>query len=166
MQHPNKHTSNIRLEKHRWNIRKTLAIYVYNYCNICNIRMKHLQHTSQTSETLETYASNMRFQRNISLLFQNGGLSARRIHRCRVRRSSREGRDKFGGEGHGGSTRSRWPQWITSSAWQPPSLPSCAATRVSVVVLVFYAPLARGPSEPPCGRTVRNSTFSEALIFR
>jgi hypothetical protein len=46
---------------------------VYNYFNICNfpiyfynIFLKHLQHTS---ETLEIYACNMRFPRDITLLF-------------------------------------------------------------------------------------------------
>ena len=54
-------------------LERTLATYVYNYCNMCNItiyfcniHMKHLQHTP---EIIETYSYNMRFQRNISLLF-------------------------------------------------------------------------------------------------
>jgi hypothetical protein len=41
-------------------------------CNIpiyfCNIDIKHLQYTSETFEILEIDASNMQFQRNISLL--------------------------------------------------------------------------------------------------
>jgi hypothetical protein len=59
-------------------------------CNIsiffCNTDIKHLQHISEISKTLETYICNMRFQRNISLLFGNGGSSAHGVHRCRARR--------------------------------------------------------------------------------
>ena len=62
MQHLNKHTCNIPLEKQ---IKHT---YLYNRCNIydipiyfCNIRINHLQRTSETSETLKTYACNMCF---------------------------------------------------------------------------------------------------------
>ena len=64
-------------------LERTLATYVYNYCNMgsitiyfCNIHMKHLQHTTKTSETIETYAWNMRFQRNIYLLLRT--MKARR----------------------------------------------------------------------------------------
>jgi hypothetical protein len=71
----------------------TLETYVYSHCNMCNILIyiyntdiKHLKHTSETSETLETYVCNTRFQRNISLLFGNGGSSARGVHRCIARR--------------------------------------------------------------------------------
>ena len=73
MQHPNKYTCNMRLEKTQmkhWE--QKFTTYVYNHCNMCNIpiyycniRMKHLQHTSETSKIIETYACNMRFQRNI-----------------------------------------------------------------------------------------------------
>jgi hypothetical protein len=87
MGHLSKHTYNIRREKTQikhW--KQKLATYVYNYCNTCNIQiyfcnicMKHLQHTSKTSETLETYSCNMRFQRNISLLFRNGSSLARGV---------------------------------------------------------------------------------------
>ena len=41
-----------------------------------NTDIKYLQHTSEISETLETYASNMRFQRNVTLLL--GRMEARR----------------------------------------------------------------------------------------
>jgi hypothetical protein len=99
----------------------TLETYVYNCCNICNISIyfyntdiKHLQHTS---ETLKIYVCNTHFQRNISLLFGSRGSLARGVHRCKAcrwrgaRRSSREGRTKSDGEGHGGSTRSRRSRW-------------------------------------------------------
>jgi hypothetical protein len=69
-----------------------LSTYVYNNCNICNILIylcnihtEHLQHTYETFETLETYVCNMPFQRNISLLLVNRGLSTRRVHWCRAR---------------------------------------------------------------------------------
>jgi hypothetical protein len=69
MQHPNKHTCNIRLKKQIKHLEQTFATCVYNHfnmCNImiyfCNIHLKHLRHTS------ETYSCDMRFQRNISLL--------------------------------------------------------------------------------------------------
>jgi hypothetical protein len=72
MQHPNKHTCNIRLKKQMKHLEHMLATYMYNHCNMCNItiyfcniHMKHLQHTS---ETLKTYSCNMCFQRNNSLL--------------------------------------------------------------------------------------------------
>jgi hypothetical protein len=68
MQHPDKHTCNVRLKKMKYWEQK-LATYVYNYCNICNIsiyfcniHMKHLQHTFETSETLEKDACNICFQ--------------------------------------------------------------------------------------------------------
>jgi len=67
MQHPDKHTCKICLEKQTKH-GQMLATYVYNHCNIynipiyfCNIRMKYLQRTSKTSETLERYACNMHF---------------------------------------------------------------------------------------------------------
>ena len=60
MQHPNKHTCNIRLEKLMKHWKEKLATYVYNHCNICNIQiyfcnihLKQLQYTYETSETLE-----------------------------------------------------------------------------------------------------------------
>ena len=66
MQHPNKHTCNIRLKKQMKHLERALATYLYNHgnmCNIpiyfCNIRMKHLQHTSETFETLKIDACNM-----------------------------------------------------------------------------------------------------------
>ena len=66
MQHPDKHSYNIRLNKQMKHWEQTFATYVYGYCNICNIpiyfcniRMKGLQHISETSKTLETYACNM-----------------------------------------------------------------------------------------------------------
>jgi hypothetical protein len=77
MQHPNKHTCNIRLdktdellEKEACNIRvQPLQHMQHPGLNLQHGR-KHLQHTSETSETLETYVCNMRFQRNISLLLR------------------------------------------------------------------------------------------------
>jgi hypothetical protein len=43
-------------------------------CNIpiyfCDIQIKHMQHLDETAETLETYSYNMRFQRNVTLLFE------------------------------------------------------------------------------------------------
>jgi hypothetical protein len=93
----------------------TLEIYVYSRCNMCNISIyfcntdiKQLQHTYKTSETLETHVGNTRFQRNISFLFENGGSSARGVHRCRARRwrearrSGEEGRGKSSGEAAAG----------------------------------------------------------------
>jgi hypothetical protein len=66
----------LRQMKH---LEHTLETYVYSHCNMCNILIyfcntdtKHLQHTSRTSET---YVCNMHFQRNISLMLGNGGLS-------------------------------------------------------------------------------------------
>jgi hypothetical protein len=110
MQHPNKCTCNIRLEKTQmkhW--KQKLATYVFNYCNIyniaiyfCNFSMKHLKHTSKTLETLETYACNMGFEHNISLLFRNGGSSAHGVHRCRAHRWRGDRHDRFGGEGQVG----------------------------------------------------------------
>jgi hypothetical protein len=83
-------------------------------CNIliyfCNTDIKTLQRTSKTSETLETYVCNTRFQHNISLLFRNGGSSARGVHRWREAHRSGGGRGKSGGEGHNGSTHSRRPR--------------------------------------------------------
>ena len=83
MQHPDKHTCNLRLKQQMKHFEQTLTTYVYSHCNMCNILiyfcnilMKHLQHPFETSETLETYFCNMRFQRNISLLF--GRMEARR----------------------------------------------------------------------------------------
>ena len=37
MQHPNKHTCNIRLKQLK-HLKHTLATYVYSHCNICNTR--------------------------------------------------------------------------------------------------------------------------------
>ena len=69
MQHPNKHTFNVRLKKEMKHWKQKLTIYVYNHSNICNIpiyfcniHMKQLQHTYKISETLETQACNMCFQ--------------------------------------------------------------------------------------------------------
>jgi hypothetical protein len=68
MQHPNKHTCNIRLEKYMKHWEHKLTTCIYNHCNICsiliyfcNIRMKHLQHISEALKTLEIYVCNMRF---------------------------------------------------------------------------------------------------------
>jgi hypothetical protein len=120
MQRPDRNACNICLKQMKYFI-QTLATCLWNTCNnlnyFCNIRIKHLQHTSETSETLETYACNMRFQRNISLLFRNGGSSARGVHQCRARqwrgahRSSGKGHGRSDG-GCGGSTCSRMPWWI------------------------------------------------------
>jgi hypothetical protein len=52
----------------------------------------------------------MCFQRNISLLFWNGGSSALGVHWCRAIRSSGEGHDRFGGEDRDESTCSRRSQ--------------------------------------------------------
>jgi hypothetical protein len=99
----------------------TLETYVYSHCNVynipiyfCNTNIKHLQHTS---EKLETYVYIMCFQHNIFLLLGNGGSSARRVHRCRARRSSEEGRGRSGEEGHSGSLRwrRRTTRWRTRS---------------------------------------------------
>ena len=69
MQHPNKHTCNIRLKKEMKHWEQTFITYVYNHCNIynitiyfCNIHMKYLQHTFETCETLETCAFSKTWQ--------------------------------------------------------------------------------------------------------
>jgi hypothetical protein len=61
IQHPDKHSCNIRLKKQMKHWEQTFEMYVYNHCNICNIliyfcniRMKHLKYTSEITETLET----------------------------------------------------------------------------------------------------------------
>jgi hypothetical protein len=83
MQHTNKHTCNIRLEKTDETLGAKAGYIHVQHRNIC---MKHLQHTS---ETLETHACNMRFQRNISLLL--GRIEARR--RVEFTRRSGPGRE-------------------------------------------------------------------------
>jgi hypothetical protein len=90
MQHPDKHTFNIRLKIDETLGTDTCNIKCTNHCNIWNtpiyfynIHMKHLQHTYEIFETFEMYSCNVRFQRKISVLFgRNGGSLACENHRC------------------------------------------------------------------------------------
>jgi hypothetical protein len=159
MQHPNKHTCNIRLEKtHMKHWKQKLATYMFNYCNVCNIAIyfcnfsvKYLQHTSKTLETLETYACNMGFEHNTSLLFQNGGSLAHGVHRCRAHRWRGDRRDRFSGEGRVGPRALEGHGRLAAPRDSHPRL-SCVGARVFVTVLISHAPLAllsRGPPEPP-----------------
>ena len=145
MQHSNKHTCNIRLEKQLKHWEQKLATYVYNHCNIsiyfCNIHMKHLHHLDETSDTLETYSCNMRFQRAMSPSCLDESRSSTPTRRMELV-GAPLGEDLLGGLGehmrkaheHPGraSTRAPWESTCTAPWASAPLASTCSATKRAV----------------------------------
>jgi hypothetical protein len=89
LQHTDENTCNICVIQMKI-LEHILETNMYSHCNVynipvyfCNTDTKHLQYTSKTSEI---YVCNTHFQRHISLMLGNGGLSRYEVYRCRAHR--------------------------------------------------------------------------------